>query len=358
MTESKKTTLHASHKALGAKMVNFAQWDMPISYSSLMEEHHAVRKSVGIFDVSHMAVFDFNGGDQIGFFEKIFANDIKKIASANKALYGVILNEDGGILDDLIIYHADEKFRLVSNCSTREQNAAWYKKYAAEFGVEVIERSDMGILAIQGPKAVETLLAMDEISDSIKDLETFGCMFEGDHLYARTGYTGEDGLELIVPNDDILSFWNAALEKGCVPIGLGARDTLRLEAGLNLYGNDMTVTHHPYESNLAWTIDTADDSRDFIGKQSLLEIDQSSCQKIIGVMLEGRGVLRPGYEISHEHGQGIILSGTYSPTLEASIGLARVDQGFGKSGKVMIRNKALNINFISPRFLRKGKISS
>jgi len=353
-----KTSLHTSHLQLGAKMVNFSGWEMPITYSSLIEEHHAVRKSAGIFDVSHMAVFDFDGGDQIGFFEKIFANDIKKIANANKALYGVLLNENGGILDDLIIYHADDKFRLVSNCSTREQNVAWYKKYAVEFGVEVIERKDMGILAIQGPQAIEAILAMNEISASINDLETFGCMFAGDHLYARTGYTGEDGLELIVPNDVIVNLWNVALKKGCVPIGLGARDTLRLEAGLNLYGNDMTANNHPYESNLTWTVDTEEDSRDFIGKQALLAIDQSACQKIIGVILEDRGVLRPGYEITHEQGKGIILSGTYSPTLEASIGLARVDQGFGSSGKVMIRNKELNINFVSPRFLRQGKIPS
>jgi len=282
---------------------------MPITYTSLIEEHHAVRKSAGIFDVSHMAVFDFNGGDQIRFFEKIFANDIKKIANANKALYGVLLNEHGGILDDLIIYHADDKFRLVSNCSTREQNAAWYKKYAAEFGVEVIERKDMGILAIQGPHAIEAILAMNEISTSINDLETFGCMFAGDHLYARTGYTGEDGLELIVPNDVIVNLWNVALDQGCVPIGLGARDTLRLEAGLNLYGNDMTIYNHPYESNLSWTVDTQEDSRDFIGKQALLAVDQSACQKIIGVILKDRGVLRPGYEITHKQGKGIILSG-------------------------------------------------
>ena len=255
MIQLKNTALHASHIDLGAKMVNFAQWEMPISYSSLLEEHHAVRKTAGIFDVSHMAVFDFNGGDQIGFFEKIFANDIKKIANENKALYGVLLNEEGGILDDLIIYHANDKFRLVSNCSTREQNYDWYKKHAVDFGVEVVERKDMGILAIQGPEAMKKILAMNEISSLVENLEPFGCMFLDEHLYARTGYTGEDGLELIVPNDIIVNLWEKALAEGCTPIGLGARDTLRLEAGLNLYGNDMTINNHPYESNLAWTID-------------------------------------------------------------------------------------------------------
>ena len=356
MIQSNKTTLHSSHIKLGAKMVNFSQWEMPITYSSLIEEHHAVRKSAGIFDVSHMAVFDFNGGDQIGFFKKIFANDIQKIANENKALYGVLLNEGGGILDDLIIYHANDKFRLVSNCATREQNSDWYKKYAAGFGVEVTERKDMGILAIQGPQAIKKILAMDEISSLVKELKPFGCMFSDDHLYARTGYTGEDGLELIVPNDVIVNLWELALAHGCAPIGLGARDTLRLEAGLNLYGNDMTVNTHPYESNLAWTIDMKDESRNFIGKQALLSIDRAKCQKIIGVVLNDRGVLRPGYEVTHAQGKGIILSGTYSPTLEASIGLARVDQGYGATGRVMIRNKELNINFVSPRFLRQGKI--
>ena len=356
MIQPKNTALHSSHINLGAKMVNFAQWEMPITYSSLIEEHHAVRETAGIFDVSHMAVFDFNGGDQIGFFEKIFANDIKKIANENKALYGVLLNEDGGILDDLIIYHANDKFRLVSNCSTREQNFDWYKKHAVDFGVEVVERMDMGILAIQGPEAMKKILAMNEISSLVENLEPFGCMFSDEHLYARTGYTGEDGLELIVPNDVIVNLWEKALAEGCTPIGLGARDTLRLEAGLNLYGNDMTINNHPYESNLAWTIDMKDEARDFIGKNALLKVDRDASQKIIGVLLKDRGVLRPGYEITHAQGKGIILSGTYSPTLEASIGLARVDQGHGDKGQVMIRNKALNIDFVSPRFLRQGKM--
>jgi len=345
MIQSFNTVLHSRHIDLGAKMVNFAQWEMPITYSSLIEEHHAVRKTAGIFDVSHMAVFDFDGGDQIGFFEKIFANDIKKIA-----------NENGGILDDLIIYHANNKFRLVSNCSTREQNFNWYKKHAVDFGVEVIERKDMGILAIQGPEAMKKILAMNAISPLVEDLEPFGCIFSDENLYARTGYTGEDGLELIVSNDVIVNLWEHALAEGCTPIGLGARDTLRLEAGLNLYGNDMTINNHPYESNLAWTVDMKDEERDFIGKNALLKVDRDKSQKIIGVVLKDRGVLRPGYEITHAKGKGIISSGTYSPTLETSIGLARVDQGHGDTGQVMIRNNTLNVDFVSPRFLRQGKI--
>ena len=351
-----KTPLHRSHIELGAKMVNFSNWEMPISYSSLIEEHNAVRNSAGIFDVSHMAVFDFDGGDQIAFFEKIFANDIKKISKDNKAIYGALLNEQGGILDDLIIYHANDKFRLVSNCSTREQNKKWYERHAAEFGVEVIERTDMGILAIQGPDALSKISAIEEINDQTSSLQTFGCMFDGEKLYARTGYTGEDGLELIIPAKDIKRLWDQALVLGCVPIGLGARDTLRLEAGLNLYGNDMTIDNHPYESNLGWTIDMSDKNRQFIGKEALLSIDQSKSQKIIGIILKDKGVLRPGYEITHEQGNGMVLSGSYSPTLQSSIGLARVDQGFKKNGKVLIRNKVLNIEFVSPRFLGQGKM--
>lgn len=352
-----KTILHPQHIGLGAKMVNFADWEMPITYlNGLIEEHKAVRNSAGIFDVSHMAVFDFQGGDQVKFFEKIFANDIKKISSSNKALYSVLLTQDGGILDDLIIYHADDRFRLVSNCSTRKQNSAWYKKHALEFGVEVIERSDMGILAIQGPRAMEKILNMKGMHSQVGSLKPFECIFNGDALYARTGYTGEDGLELVLPNDQITGAWESALTEGCTPIGLGARDTLRLEAGLNLYGNDMTLSNHPYESNLAWTIDLNDEERDFIGKEAMLKVNQTSCQKITGVILKDRGVLRPGYEIKHENGHGVILSGTYSPTLKASIGLARVDQGYGASGEVTIRNKQLKLNFLSPRFLRQGKI--
>ena len=353
-----KTPLHNAHIQLGAKMVNFSNWEMPISYSSLIEEHNAVRTSAGIFDVSHMSVFDFDGDNQVAFFKKIFANDIKKIYKDNKAIYGALLNEEGGILDDLIIYHANNKFRLVSNCSTREQNKQWLEKYAVEFGVKVMERSDMGILAIQGPDALNKILEIKEIDAQVNTLPSFGCMFEGDKLYARTGYTGEDGLELIVPTQDINHLWDQALELGCTPIGLGARDTLRLEAGLNLYGNDMTINNHPYESNLGWTIDMSDENREFIGKNALLSIDQSKSQKIVGIILQDKGVLRSGYEITHEQGKGVVLSGSYSPTLQSSIGLARVDQGYKENGKVMIRNKVLNIDFVSPRFLGQGKISS
>jgi aminomethyltransferase len=353
-----KTPLNKSHIELGAKMVNFSNWEMPISYSSLIEEHNAVRNTVGIFDVSHMSVFDFDGDNQVAFFEKIFANDIKKIYKDNKAIYGALLNEEGGILDDLIIYHANNKFRLVSNCSTREQNRQWFEKHAIEFGVKVMERSDMGILAIQGPDALNKILKIKEIDNQVNTLQSFGCMFEGDKLYARTGYTGEDGLELIVPTKDINHLWDQALELGCTPIGLGARDTLRLEAGLNLYGNDMTINNHPYESNMGWTIDMSDESREFIGKDALLSIDQSKSQKIVGIILQDKGILRSGYEITHEQGKGVVLSGSYSPTLQSSIGLARVDQGYKENGKVMIRNKLLNIDFVSPRFLGQGKISS
>ena len=351
-----KTALNNAHIELGAKMVNFSHWEMPISYTSLIEEHHAVRNTAGIFDVSHMSVFDFNGGDQVAFFEKIFANDIKKISNQDKAIYGALLNEKGGILDDLIIYHAKDKFRLVSNCSTREQNRQWYEKHAVEFGVEVVERSDMGILAIQGPDALSKILSIDGINPQVNNLQSFGCMFDGDKLYARTGYTGEDGLEIIVPSVDINQFWDQALRLGCTPIGLGARDTLRLEAGLNLYGNDMTIENHPYESNLGWTIDMTDENRQFIGKQALLSIDQSKSQKIVGIILRDKGVLRSGYEVIHDEGKGVVLSGSYSPTLQSSIGLARVDQGYKKDGKVMIRNKMLNIDFVSPRFIERGKI--
>jgi aminomethyltransferase len=214
----------------------------------------------------------------------------------------------------------------------------------------------MGILAIQGPDALSKVSAIEEINDQASSLQTFGCMFDGEKLYARTGYTGEDGLELIVPAKDIKHLWDQALGLGCMPIGLGARDTLRLEAGLNLYGNDMTIDNHPYESNLGWTIDMSDKNRQFIGKEALLSIDQSKSQKIIGIILKDKGVLRPGYEITHEQGNGMILSGSYSPTLQSSIGLARVDQGFKKNGKVLIRNKVLNIEFVSPRFLGQGKM--
>ncbi len=351
-----KTNLNKSHIKLGAKMVNFFEWEMPISYSSAIEEHNAVRNDIGIFDVSHMTIFDLDGGDQLAFLEYIFANDIKKISTSNKAIYGVLLNEYGGILDDLIIYHAENKFRLVSNCSTREQNKDWFEKYAKQFNVSVIERSDMVILAVQGPNALKKIHEIKGISFEVQNIEPFGCIFDDDNLFARTGYTGEDGFELIVKNSEIENFWMQAIELGFTPIGFGARDTLRLEAGLNLYGNDMTINNHPYESNLGWTIDMTDKNRQFIGKEALLSIDQKQTKKLVGVILRDKGVLRAGYEISHDQGSGKILSGSFSPTLQSSIGLARVHQGYAETGKVFIRNKELKIKFISPRLFRHDKI--
>ena len=350
-----KTPLYNAHVQLGAKMVNFSNWEMPISYSSLIEEHHAVRNAAGIFDVSHMSIFDFDGGNQIAFFEKIFSNDIKKISKVDKAIYGALLNEEGGILDDLIIYHANDKFRLVSNCSTREQNRQWLEKHAVKFGVKIIERSDMGILAIQGPDAFNKILEIKEIDAQVNTLQPFGCIFEDDKLYARTGYTGEDGLELIVPNQDINHLWVQALELGCSPIGLGARDTLRLEAGLMLSGVDINESTTPLEAQLDRFLHL---EKSFVGREALsIQLTEGLSRKLVGFRLLSKGIARHGYSIFSGSTQvGTVTSGGFSISLDTSIGLGYVSvehSGIGTTLLIDIRGRLVPAEVTETPFYRK-----
>ena len=350
-----KTPLYQKHLDLKAKMVDFSGWDMPLSYGSQLEEHMAVRKKAGIFDVSHMAVFSLSGVNVEEYLSYIFANDIVKIKDKNKALYGTILNHEGGILDDLIVYNCKGKYWIVSNCGTRDKNTQWFNEQAKKFLVTVELLNDFCIIALQGPQAND-LVSQILQTDLPAKLNAFEVMDFNDGLIARTGYTGEDGFEFIVPSVIGANIWDKALAMDISPVGLAARDTLRLEAGLNLYGNDMDESFHPYESGLGWTVDMGNPNRDFIGKEALEKIDQHTCKKLTGVLLTERGVLRPGYQLKSANGKGIILSGSFSPVLQKSIALARVDRAMKGKAVAIIREKEVSVDLVSSRFLKQDKI--
>ena len=349
-----KTDLFQEHINLGAKMVDFGGWNMPINYGSQINEHKTVRSNVGIFDVSHMSVFDLNGSEQIDFLRNLLPNDVAKISSPNRALYSPLLDESGGIMDDLIVYNLGSHYRIISNCATSSQNHKWFKKHSEDYDVEVTFRKDLSIIAVQGPNSLEILKKIG--MENLDDLIDFDLKMLNSTMVAKTGYTGEEGFEIVVNSSEVQSLWKKLIEAEASPIGLGARDTLRLEAGLNLYGTDMDTSNHPFESNLAWTIDLSDNERNFIGKSSLEKINKESSKELVGIILKEKGVLRSNQIITHKSGSGIVLSGTFSPSFGFSIALARLDKGHKGIGKVEIRNKEFNIEIVSPPFIRKGKI--
>ena len=290
------TYLNKFHHSEGGNMVDFAGWEMPINYGSQITEHNLVRQNVGVFDVSHMAVFDLHGDNQISFLEKLLPNDINKIKSVKKALYSPLLNYEGGILDDLIVYHlGNSKFRIVSNCATREQNNKWFNQISSEFNVEVDFKSDYSIIALQGPSSKAIL---DKIIKT--DIQNFQVYTDSNLMIAGTGYTGEEGYEIVSDNTKGKEIWDEIISHGVKPIGLAARDTLRLEAGLNLYGSDMTEHNDPYDSNLSWTVDLDDKDRNFIGRDALQEKSNSS-NILCGFYTNERGVLRSGAKIHYDH---------------------------------------------------------
>lgn len=357
----KKTPLHKAHQEAHAKLVDFAGWEMPLHYGSQMDEHHKVRQDAGMFDVSHMCVVDISGTQAQPFLRYLLANDIAKLKIPGKALYSCMLNEAGGVIDDLIVYFLDpENYRLVVNAGTRDKDLAWLHQQAENFHVQVVERKDLAIIAIQGPnaraKADQALSARQR--EEVAELTPFqGIATEG-FWVARTGYTGEDGYEIILPNEQAESFWQALLKAGVSPCGLGARDTLRLEAGLNLYGNDMDETTSPLESNLAWTVTFDAPERDFIGRQALLQQQKAGLKhKLVGLVLEERGVLRSHQKVViTDLPEGEITSGTFSPTIGKSIALARIPLSDAEQCTVEIRGKYLLAKIVKPRFVHNGKI--
>ncbi|MBL6903206.1 MAG: glycine cleavage system aminomethyltransferase GcvT [SAR86 cluster bacterium] len=349
-----KTTLFEQHKNLGAKMVDFGGWSMPINYGSQINEHKVVRSDVGIFDVSHMSIFDLSGSEQEEFLKYLLPNNVNKIKNSGRALYSPLLNNDGGILDDLIVYNLGTHYRIISNCATRSQNHDWFLKQSKNYDVKIKLMSDLSIVAIQGPNS-ENILEKIGIYN-LNTMSDFDVKIYNSSMIAKTGYTGEEGFEVVIDNSDVESFWMDLLGAGASPIGLGARDTLRLEAGLNLYGSDMDINNNPYESNLAWTIDLNDKNRDFIGKIALEDIKKDTYKELKGVILRDKGILRSHQLVEHKAGNGEILSGSYSPSFGFSIAFARLDKGHNGEGRVKIRNNEFKVEIVSPPFMRKGKM--
>lgn len=358
-----KTVLNDSHRALGARMVDFGGWDMPVQYTSLVEEHEAVRNDAGMFDVSHMTVVDLHGPRTRDFLRHLLANNVDKLKVKGKALYTAMLNPQGGIIDDLIVYFLDDEFfRLVVNASTREKDLEWINGQAADFGVTVTERPEFGMIAVQGPNAREKMIGLLEASDheAVRKLGKFAArnakLAGGTEVFvARTGYTGEDGFEIIVPEADTVALWDALLGAGVKPAGLGARDTLRLEAGMNLYGSDMDETVNPYEAGMGWTV-SLDEGRPFVGRDVLETVARDgSKRQIIGLVMDEKGVLRHGQVVYTDQGEGEILSGTFAPTLKKGIALARVPAGEVGDVSVDIRGRKVPVRVVNYPFVRDGK---
>ena len=354
-----RTPLYDLHLALGAKMVDFGGWDMPLHYGSQVEEHHEVRRDCGVFDVSHMTVIDVTGDQAKEWLQHLLANDVDRLNTPGRALYSAMLNEQGGVVDDMIVYLMPAGYRLVVNAATREQDLAWMSAQAQGYAVQLLERPELALLAIQGPQArhkVAELVsqARGQLIQQLKPFEGQSC---GDWFIARTGYTGEDGLEILLPADQAPAFFNDLVGAGISPIGLGARDTLRLEAGMNLYGQDIHLSVSPLSANMAWTIAWEPQSRQFIGRAAL-EAEKAGGVplKLVGLVLEERGVLRAHQVVRIAGiGEGEITSGSFSPTLSKSIALARVPTATADRAEVEIRGKWYPVRVVKPTFVRLGK---
>jgi aminomethyltransferase len=362
----KQTPLHAVHRAAGARMVDFGGWDMPVHYGSQIDEHHAVRHAAGMFDVSHMLAIDIEPRDAVrsqsevrDFLRYALANNVDKLTVPGKALYSCLLRPDGGVLDDLIVYFLrEDSFRVVVNAGTADKDLAWLGALAAERapGIKLTPRRDLAMIAVQGPQARERVWAvLPEVRSATESLKPFNAVQHGDLLIARTGYTGEDGLEIMLPATRAAELWQALLAAGVKACGLGARDTLRLEAGMNLYGQDMDEAVNPLESGLAWTLDLKS-PRDFVGKPPLLAA-QASLQLAGLVLQEQGGILRAHQRVTSSQGDGEVTSGSYSPTLGRSIALARMPSRVvpGDIVHVDIRGKLLAARVVKPPFVRNGK---
>ncbi|HEY4211446.1 MAG TPA: glycine cleavage system aminomethyltransferase GcvT [Steroidobacteraceae bacterium] len=360
----RKTPLFALHQELGARLVDFGGWDMPVQYTSQIAEHHAVRRAAGVFDVSHMCVIDLHGARVRPFLEKLLANDVGKLRKPGKALYGCLLSEAGGVLDDLIVYYLGESdFRMVVNAGTRDKDLAWIRQQAAAFTVTVTERTDLAMLAVQGPEArqkVASLLSREDAAAALSIGAFYGQGIgedAGNWFVARTGYTGEDGFEVMLPAAVAAPFWRRLNEIGVASCGLGARDTLRLEAGMNLYGNDMDESTNPFESGLTWTVAMEPRERDFIGRSALEAIQaQGVAAHLVGLVLQDRGVLRSHQRVVTPSGEGQVTSGTYSPTLEKSIALARIPGAVSVGSQVHadVRGKLLVAQVVKPPFTHRS----
>ncbi len=396
MSDLKRTPLHDAHLNAGARMAPFAGWHMPVAYGSQIDEHHSVRRSVGMFDVSHMTLVDAIGPDARSYLRQLLANDVARLDRGRggfdcTALYSCMLDERGGILDDLIVYRfAEDCYRLIVNAGTRDKDLVWLADRADGLDVNLTERDDLAMVAVQGPDARAAVAPLAPPAADVGALLPFTAVRAGGWVMARTGYTGEDGLEIMLPSAQAEDLWNALRERGVTPCGLGARDTLRLEAGMNLYGQDMDESVTPLECGLGWTVDFGG-SRAFTGRRVLEErlvagegtgagagsgsgagtgavtssapgagsgehVGPDPAHVRTGLVLEGRGVLRSGCPVVSAAGEGVVTSGTFSPTLGRSIALARVPAGTGNPCHVFIRGRKLPVRVVKPPFVRNGRI--
>jgi len=359
----KKTILNQAHHDLGARMVPFGGWEMPVHYGSQIEEHHAIRRHAGMFDVSHMQIIDLKGSDCKRYLRHLLANDVEKLKSTGRALYSCMLNPEGGVIDDLIVYFMDETwYRIVVNASTAQKDLGWIMEQVGVFGVEVLPRSDLAMIAVQGPKAIELTLPLlnEELREAAMNLKPFSAVWDPSWFIARTGYTGEDGFEILLPQNDCVALWNDLSDAGVRPCGLGSRDTLRLEAGMNLYGQDMDETTTPLVSGLSWTVALKPEERSFIGRGALEKQKREGIpQQLVGLVLEGRGILRSHQKLFVADKQiGEITSGSFSPTLERSIALARIETGSPHAFDVEMRGKRLPVKVVKYPFVRHGKLAT
>jgi len=366
----KATPLNSAHRALGAKMVDFGGWDMPVNYGSQIEEHNAVRGDAGMFDVAHMCVVEVKGANARAFLRGLLANNVDKLQVPGKALYSCMLNPEGGVIDDLIVYFlAEDWFRIVVNAGTADKDVAWMNQQntATDSGLTITQRRDgndpIALIAVQGPNArAKVWQVLPTTQAATEALKPFNAAIVqdtafGEAMVARTGYTGEDGFEIGVPATQAEALWNALLAAGVKPAGLGARDTLRLEAGMNLYGQDMDETVNPLDAGLAWTVDLVAE-RDFIGKAALQAKGQQA--QFVGLILrEKGGILRAHQRVVAASGNfGEITSGTFSPSMQQAIALARVplDVAIGDTVQVVIRDKHLAASVVKLPFVRNGKV--
>lgn len=355
-----RTPLFHEHERHGARIVPFGGWDMPLHYGSQIDEHHAVRQQAGVFDVSHMRPVDIQGPDALAFLRRLLANDVAKLKQPGKALYSCMLNADGGVIDDLICdYLGPNRYRAVVNAATADKDLAWMRTCMQDASISINSRDDLAMLAVQGPqaRAKAAPLLPEALREPALALKPFFATEHGDWLVGRTGYTGEDGFEIMLPATEVVDLWRALIDADVAPCGLGARDTLRLEAGMNLYGQDMTEEVGPLESGLDWTLAFEPQERDFIGRAAL-EAQRSSgeLRDFVGLLLTGRGVLRSHQPVLID-GQpvGEVTSGGFSPTLQRSIALARVKAEIGDQCAVEIRGKAVPARVVKPPFVRHGE---
>ena len=353
---SQRTPLHQSHLDANAKLVDFHGWELPIHYGSQIDEHLSVRKTSGMFDVSHMTVIDISGSHAGALLRQLLSNDVAKLADW-QALYSCMCNEAGGVIDDLMVYKlATDRFRLIANAGTRNKDLDWIQQHSGtDVVVNMVE--DSALLAVQGPESESTVSELVQalgLSFNLKQLKKFTAVQHKDWFIGRTGYTGEDGFELLIPSKMAATVFAVLLEHGVSPCGLGARDTLRLEAGMCLYGQDLDEQHTPVESGIAWTVDITDSNREFIGRTVLQQQKlHGTAKHQIALELNQRGVMRAGQEIA-QNGKtvGSITSGSFSPTLQKSIALARVSEAMTADCTVLMRNKAVPVTEVTLPFVR------